>query len=435
MATLGESLYRRYRTSTKLLDEACGFSFSSRITSVNIRELTEQHILKYLGIYYRFDPSSLNDNNIKIYKIANKPDIIYNNFVDESTTPSLTVNFIENEVVMFSVPIYKLQSSDLHPHPACSEKICNVKYVYHGTSYPFPAESAGNPYNFYGNWYSLGLDLEAIDLNIEIPTESSSYRQYDKPFVIYRYRIKKPMNLLYLDNEESNAYILAHIQHFEVKSNGSSWQIKDDFTIRSDTGSIEKYNYKRYKNLLDRSKTPPDFTPGYYDMKTASSGDGDKSLASKLCSTINETMSDKLNGWIIRNLAHLMSCNYQDYLELDGCYLFIRDEDTHKELIQKMITINPLLKSRSAGFGAHVLYVDTANIPTFFDVVTRALNILEMEKRGKVDQKQAEMDQKQAEKDQKQAELDRWLSQKDALISFTQVQSGGSKRFYKFNLL
>ncbi len=151
-------------------------------------------------------------------------------------------------------------------------------------------------------------------------------------------------------------------------------------------------------------------------MKTASSGDGDKSLASKLCSAINETSSEKLNGWIMEETAQLMSCNYQDYLELDGCYLFIEGkDDKHMKLINKMISIEPSLKISNAGPVAKMLYVDTAHIPTLHRIAEEAFDTVMLETPHR--------------------DSDKWMKQRERILNLTKVQSGGSKRFYKFNLL
>jgi hypothetical protein len=259
------------------------------------------------------------------------------------------------------------KSEDASPRePNCSKQdmICNVKYVYTGTSYPFPKESGYNPYNYYGNWYTFGIgendmstekmfldygiiDIDRVDIET-VPFESVSYVDtsytLDKPAVLYRYKIKEDFNVLYMEDENSD-YMMAFLSHFKIKlektsgdkgDKGDKGDIKyyDTYSKVVD-GEIQKYNYTQHKNLLNKSGNPVGFDSAWRTVKIASSGDGDKPLAAKICEMTNDVYPhNAINGWVIKEIFHLMSCNFHK-LSIDGAFY----------LTKEFISVLPLLTS------------------------------------------------------------------------------------------
>ncbi len=171
-------------------------------------------------------------------------------------------------------------------------------------------------------------------MNLNLPQESASYFKYDlrKPDVIFKYEIRDALNLLYLRDEKDD-YVLANIQFFKARLNPITKQLEyyDKYTVRKN-GLIQTYNYTRTINLINKEGPHPPFTPGWYPLKTASSGDGDKSLAAKMCYLHNmQDPNVKINGWIIKTIIHLMACNY-DKIQPVGVYLSHGTRQEHVSL-------------------------------------------------------------------------------------------------------
>jgi hypothetical protein len=168
----------------------------------------------------------------------------------------------------------------------------------------------------YGNWYSMDVG------------ESSGYMAGNSCQKMYQYKTKRDINLYYLNDDKDLEYWLLYAQYFDLKVDSDDlYKIKfhDEFTIRSANNIIEKYNYTEFKNLKSSNKPVlfPSTTKKWEFIKLATSGDGDKPLAAKIC-YLQHNNSDNIhivaNGWEINQINHIMLCNI-DNLNLENIYL------------------------------------------------------------------------------------------------------------------
>jgi hypothetical protein len=293
----------------------------------------------------------IEDNNkaINIYRLCK-----YDSSNDEVTLNQININDeIDYNNISIQIVIYyktligkpymaliteekKIIVNNNPPEKFCvtvndKDKTISVKYVYHGTSYPYGYINA--PYNFYGNWFTLGLDEESEQNNFAIPFESSAYGISNAPFLIYKYKIKNEMLVFHFNNEyEIEKYFSLFILYFKIKfcNNNNILSIKyyDTHTIRGTANNIEKYNYTQYKNLINLNNQQIPFSTEWQIIKLPSSGDGDKSLAGKICDLYNSDVNhqtNKVSGWVIGGLLHLQNCNPLNNLELVGYYLKLEE--------------------------------------------------------------------------------------------------------------
>jgi hypothetical protein len=280
--------------------------------------------------------------------------IIYSEYVPTMIKKSFTIRKSgEQEIKMLlRLPYYTLDKGTNNAL-YCNGNKCTVSKIFHGTGYIFPDDAENAPYNYYGNWFTLGIN------NNEKGGESTIYmsNQDTGAGYLYEYEIKKLIKVLYFKENEQIDYLFAHMMYFEtsigivdnanikaylklddstnyiIPTNNdtiNSFIFKDTYTIRDPIEGIEKYNYTIKKNLLNTSLPEPPFTNGYWSViKAESFGDGDKGLAGKICNYSNsndQTVPLRLNikGWILHNFFFLMSCNPQEILRNLGVYIKLK---------------------------------------------------------------------------------------------------------------
>ena len=194
MPTISENISKSYKTANSLL-KYLEEKNKVNIVEINYSILIKNYIIKNEDKFYRI--KSISGDNVELYEIAKSDTIIYYDFIDESKTP---IKFISLDVLkkqtVIGVNIYTLKSNDDSEIVNCNNttKICQVKNLFHSTNYQQNKNSSYNPYNYYGNWYSLGIDIKCVPL----PQESASYTNYEMPIqYIYVYTIKQPIKLLF----------------------------------------------------------------------------------------------------------------------------------------------------------------------------------------------------------------------------------------------
>lgn len=299
-------------------------SLITSITTINeFNLLKNQHIIKYDNLYYK-----KNNNNDYIYNICSNYDSIDMNNNLATTVPCIEIKNID---------IIKLKY--LKP---CILTIKQDTQLYHGTGYQMPIESDHSPYNMYGNWYEfpyiIGKTLNYDVKKFKAVGESKAYAysgDYKKPVAprIYTYKVIKDFNILYIETETGIEYLFAHVMFMPILIKDNTIQITTSKTMGKLFGpndiDLEKYNYTESKNIIDSTKLIPQF--GLYNkdgtyinqsfsipLKLASSGDGDKPLASEICDILHNGLSTynlSISGWVIGSINHLMYCGKIGYIE------------------------------------------------------------------------------------------------------------------------
>jgi hypothetical protein len=238
-------------------------------------------------------------------------------------------------------------------------KTCTIKEVYHGTSYIMDDLAENAPYNYFGNWFTLGRDAYGNKGGESLAYMADQSNQNIMRSLLYEYKIKTPTKILYFNENNQIDYIFAHMMFFDCSvgsidmtnrfkpvllnadktvkipitdtdTDVNCFIFKDTNTIRQATdGMILKYNYTVKKNLLDITKEEPEFTIGYWSViKSELTDDGDKGLAGKLCKYYNSKDNSvplrlQISGWVVNNIFYLMACNPKEILENVGVYIKI----------------------------------------------------------------------------------------------------------------
>lgn len=313
-----------------------------------------EHIIKYNNNYYRRVRFNVNLPILVIRKMLSDDnnESLYDELIGDEIQLDISTEAINRQLIIIGVPIYEFKSGDnLFLRCNILNKKCEVKNVYSGSDYIFPIASKYTPYNYYGNWLTIGINQSSFNDNMtlgftneEATTrseggESTSYFvKNNSPGYIYKYKIEEPVNCLYFDEEDNFSYLLAHLMYFNCKIDIGSILYKDNYTVRDARKNIDKYNYTQYKNNLQPDKPIPPFAPmDWYILKNASSGDGDKSLAAKMCSREKNNEHLNVDGWIIKDLLHLMSCVPSSFLELEEILIIISPD------------VHPLIKDEIEG--------------------------------------------------------------------------------------
>jgi len=338
--------------------------FLKRSVSVDnlLNNIRKQHILKYNNQYYRL--YNKDNNRLTLYKIISPSGLVvyskrYQNceILNIDITPQ---NYNHFEYLM--IPTITINNSSIEP-PINRQDFNNdvvithysnkyVKHIYHGTSYSQISDPLHNidytPYNQYGNWYSFGISpadimmLHAVGLELKIPSESASYSTNpdypNNPYYIYKYKIRN--NIIAFDfGEEQRDYIrfiLGHLLYFDVQVCNNTLYFYDNYSIRDATGKVEKYNYTQTKNLRNLQGAEVAFSSGWQIISNASAGDGDKSLAAKMCDIYNNnTDENKINvsAWIINDILHLMNCKTRD---IENVGVWITYKQPFQQKLQQM---------------------------------------------------------------------------------------------------
>jgi hypothetical protein len=293
-------------------------------------------------IFYRY--KNTNNNNVILKKcifvINYDNNIKTETFIESQDHPILIPNDKFKEYLSFNIHVQTIcngndVSLNLQNFINNNNKIC-IKNVYHGTSYP---NIYNMPYNYHGNWFTFGLSDNEKYSNVQIPAESASYYIVDKTNVIYRYKLKKEirvfkmltdkfLNTIKLDKENEFVlqYLILYLIFFDFRAitnaGKKTFYIFDEYTIRKHDGEIQKYNYTEYKNIHNLNQTEPIFNTGWQTLNFPSNGDGDKPLASKMCSYYRKNQNS-INGWIIGDILHLQLCDPENTLSLDAKFINI----------------------------------------------------------------------------------------------------------------
>lgn len=260
---------------------------------------------------------------------------------------------------LLKLPLYNLEYDDTADQLECINSICKVNKVYHGTAYTMKEAAEYAPYNYYGNWFTLGLDDNYNKGGESLAYMSDQSKQNVMTSYLYEYKLKKSTNVLYFPENNQIDYLFAHMMYFDtsiaiVDETSSKLRIKldsstnkpfiptnnttinsiifcDTHTMRQPIDAmILKYNYTINKNLLDTSLPEPNFTKGYWSViKSELTDDGDKGLAGILCDYNNSSYLTtsprlKVDGWVVKNIYYLMSCDPKSILENLGVYVKIK---------------------------------------------------------------------------------------------------------------
>ena len=335
-------------TNKMLLDYYLNKNKSARIY---INDVKRQHIIYYDQTYYRLYESSA--DKIKIFKILVDDDKILFDFragcenkeLLKKDNKILTVIYIQTAIFM---------GNSTAENVSCNGPIiiCEAGKLFHGTDYALPIKSSVMPYNYFGNWYTPGLS----PYDKVIPGESTLYMINDYARM-YQYAIKtgKIMNLFYFDeniynNDDDSKnlnYVFAFIAYFDIKleynRNGLQILFDNKYAALESNGTYGKYDYTRFKNLINNNGNRTPFTSNSYNViNPPSNGDGDKPLAAKICETTNNgTKNDlKIDGWIFKSMNHFLNCRINS-LENVGAWLPYKDDTSHvKKIIDSIIPID-----------------------------------------------------------------------------------------------
>ena len=407
---IGKKLYNDHRTSKDLLhsfinDYCIPFDIMS-----NLESLIKNYILCYESLlnnnmyksFYRIkdipkeylDASINNDNNflssikddVEIYEISKDDNEIQYDYVDEMITPSLFIsmeklNALIDDCKIIGLNIINVDYDQNRYKPKFKNTIA-VKNLYNGTSYTYPIESGYNPFNKYGNWYAMGLDKPSYNCNNNkdsiLPAESLGYLNKEKSVnYVYKYKIIKPLKMFYINSDTftdiSKDYVIGFLQFFKFKIINNEWKYYDTYSMRDDKGSIQKYNYTLFANNINNNNNKLIFNNDYQTLATASQGDGDKPLAAKICDLFNDNKI-KVNGWIIKNILHLMNCNAKDYIENEGCYIKIANDIPDKnveKILNDLKTNNNIIDNtkNAYGYGETFYYVNKDKLPNLYDIL------------------------------------------------------------------
>jgi hypothetical protein len=312
----------------------------------------------------------------------------------------------------------------------CDDKNCNIRDVFHGTAYSMNENTEYAPYNYYGNWFTLGINELSDDDEKNFGGESIAYmgdqsQQTISSQYLYHYKLKTNIDLLYFPENNHMDYLLAHMMFFdtccssikEFETNGrtfldirrdnngniipasqkeiSSVIFKDNFTIRSgQTKMIEKYNYTLTKNLLNIHENPPNFTTSNWAViKSELMDDGDKGLAGVVCNAYNNFKKTGtkvrhnsliIHGWCVKNIMYLMSCDPKEILENTGIYIFLpraspanksselNFNETFDKLFTEVLTTIPGIR-RTIVSGLAALYVPSTQYDEYKKMITQLI--------------------------------------------------------------
>jgi len=290
----------------------------------------------------------------------------------------------------------------------CTQDTCKVKHVYHGTPYRMLDDAENAPYNFFGNWFTLGLN-QGIEGGESLTYTSDQSNQTVASSYLYKYKIKKPIKVLYFEENNQIDYLFIHMMYFntsiKVIDNTQRFlpvtstqptvdtintiAFEDSYTIRQVTdGMILKYNYTQTKNLLDKSLTEPNFTKNYWStIKSELTDDGDKGVAAVLCDYYNKIdktipLRLQIHGWVVQNIFYLMSCNPKDILENIGVFVLFPSQLspsleakynlTLDKYVEVLIGDDTEIIRTTIGFGNTAIYVPKHK----YELYRRNLNIL-----------------------------------------------------------
>jgi len=364
-------LNRDYCLSDKMRQSGKSFNEIAKFVRQN-------HIIKYKNNYYRINrklgylhPIITGDNK-SYYVLPTKfwgKDTIDELYGDPINLGKLSFcdNFLKQAIEKREMQIYGVGKIELNPGenlPTTSgDPDLLTDKLYNGSSYAYPKTSGYQPYSCLGNWYQApALDAGKAALAAQMfewervdkgskgwqnwaqaiyrrPNESRGYDVSEGkkflPFILTNYIVEEPLFLYDIKKEDDNNYIVLHLQYFNCRINSTKnpienynlFEIYSDKIYREDSslldGRPKKYNYSINANLLNdcskhySNKEKP--KRGWYGIKTASDGDGDKALAAEICMKKNTTPSEieNIDGWYISQLLHLMRCGI-DKVRADG---------------------------------------------------------------------------------------------------------------------
>ena len=149
--------------------------------------------------------------------ISSDKNTCYSNYDIRMIKKKFVIKKNSTEILLLKFPIYSLKY-DSNETLNCSDstKMCKVKYVYHGTPYKMIESAEYAPYNYYGNWFTLGKDRNKNKGGESVAYMSDQSNLTVMTSFLYEYKLKKNINALYFKDNNEIDYLFAHMMYFDV---------------------------------------------------------------------------------------------------------------------------------------------------------------------------------------------------------------------------